>query len=160
MKSVGRLGLPLLQEEEAEQRDDGESREANRSNVEGDVAAGDGLNLEQVGGLVAISGLPEPDLFTSSVECVNPNEICGGRDVSYHGPSEIVVGRGVWLDNYLFQACLVLFQVVHRLPPPPILLADRGIAQLHFHRLVARVCPYWEARVERPCHRDFVFSGF
>lgn len=100
------------------------------------MAARDRLNLEQVGGLVVIGGLAVANLFFSSVKCISPNEICAGWDISYHGPSETVAGRGVWLGNYLFLACLVLFQVVDGLPPPPILLAYRGIAELHFHRLV------------------------
>lgn len=92
--SLGRLGLPLLHEEEAEQRDDGEGGEAGGGDVEGHVAARDCLDDEEVRCLGSVGGLPVADLVAGGVEGVNPNEVGGLRHVLLHQVGVGVVGGG------------------------------------------------------------------
>lgn len=56
-------------------------------------------------------------------------------------------------------AGLVLLEIVHCLPPPPVLLAHWSVAQLHLHGLVVRVLPC-KGPVQGPCHPDLVLARF
>lgn len=137
------LSFPLLDEEKAEQGDHRESREDAGGDVDGGMAAGDGLYLEEVSRLVGVGALPVPDLVVARVECIGSDKVGGAGDVPLHRPPE-ALGRaaGRIRPRYdLELACLVLAQVVLGLPPRPVALAHRRIAQLHLHRPVHGVAP-------------------
>lgn len=123
------------------------------------MAASDGLDIEEVGRLHGVGGLAVGDLFAGGVEGVNPNEVGGLRDVPLDGVGVGVVGGGVGSFHDRVLARLVLLHDVNGLPPTPILLADRGVAQLRFHRLIARICPRGVGCVQRPRYGYCVFSG-
>ena len=84
----GRLGLSLLNIEEAKQGHNRESTEANRANIKGSVAAGDGLDLKQVGCNLVIGALTISNLSVIGVMCIGAYEVGGCGHVSFYGPSE------------------------------------------------------------------------
>lgn len=91
---------------------------------------------------------------------VGAYEVRGGRHVALDSPLEGLHGGVVRLGDDIVLAGLVLDEVVHRLPPRAVDLAHGGVAQLHRDGLVGRVSPSWEALVQTPFNRDFVFPSF
>lgn len=123
------------------------------------MASGDSLNLEQVGRLVSIGGLPEGYLLACRVEGVGSDKVRGTGNILPHCPGEGGVRRSVWLFDNIVLASFVLSQLVDRFSPPTVLLADRSIAQLYCDVFVGGVSPGWEGGVKGPCQGYVVLSG-
>lgn len=87
--------LSLLSEEEPHQGYDGESTEANGSNIKRHVASSDCLDFKEVGSFFGVSVLTVSHFVILSVESVGAYEVRGGRHVALDGPLKGLVGVAV-----------------------------------------------------------------
>lgn len=124
------------------------------------MAAGDGFDFKQIGGLVGIGGLPVGHRLLISVVSVGAYKVRGRGDVLLDNPLHGIVGSFVGFGSNLELAGLVFLEVVYCLPPGAVHLADGRVAQLHLHRLVRRVSRGRESLVQTPGDPDFVLPTF
>ncbi|KAL6180225.1 hypothetical protein ACLB2K_046892 [Fragaria x ananassa] len=134
-----RLCPGLFNNKEPNQGQNGESTEANRHHIKRLVSSGDPLNLKYVVVLLRSRALAVSHHNTCAVVCVGAYEVRASRHVALYGPIYVLpLARAMFVcpSFDLELACLVLGEVVHRLPPPTVHLTHRRVAQLHLHSLV------------------------